>query len=135
MPAGPLNLFVRQKEIKMTRLVFGVFVVAILLFSSNVIYAQWYQGGTLHRASIAEWMAASYENRLATAADFVVSISKKENPQILSGAGSVFLTKLKLHASELEKCISQVGAEPKASRGMSVAEVGSLCYITMYKSR
>lgn len=32
--------------------------------------SHWYDGGTLHRASMGQWMAASYANRLATASDF-----------------------------------------------------------------
>lgn len=32
---------------------------------------KWYEGGTLHQASALDWQVADYENKLATAADFV----------------------------------------------------------------
>ena len=32
---------------------------------------QWFQGGNLHKATIAEWKNASYQNKLATAADWL----------------------------------------------------------------
>lgn len=35
----------------------------------------WYQGGTLHGVSALEWQGASYENKLATCADFVAKLS------------------------------------------------------------
>ncbi|MEM1423512.1 MAG: hypothetical protein AAGH64_05865 [Planctomycetota bacterium] len=34
--------------------------------------SKWYKGGTLHKSTIAEWRAASYRDRLATAADMVL---------------------------------------------------------------
>ena len=35
------------------------------------IPARWYVGGNLHSATVAEWRTATYENKLATAADFI----------------------------------------------------------------
>lgn len=34
---------------------------------------QWYEGGSLHSSTVAEWKTASYENKLATAADWLAS--------------------------------------------------------------
>ena len=39
---------------------------------------KWYQGGTLHNVSALEWQQASYENKLATCADFVSGMWKKK---------------------------------------------------------
>lgn len=33
----------------------------------------WFEGGTLHQATLLDWVAASQENRLATAADYLVA--------------------------------------------------------------
>lgn len=38
---------------------------------------KWYEGGTLHRATMREWRSATYANKLATAADFV-SVNLRE---------------------------------------------------------
>lgn len=35
--------------------------------------AEWYQGGTLHKATVQQWHAADYDNKLATASDFLTS--------------------------------------------------------------
>jgi predicted transcriptional regulator len=47
---------------------------------------EWYEGGTLHHAGALEWQQASYENKLATCADFVSSVwnNKLLTPSIQS---------------------------------------------------
>jgi hypothetical protein len=39
---------------------------------------KWYEGGTLHNAGALEWQQASYENKLATCADFISGLREKE---------------------------------------------------------
>lgn len=39
---------------------------------------KWYEGGTLHNAGAFEWQQASYENKLATCANFVSSMWEKK---------------------------------------------------------
>lgn len=34
---------------------------------------QWFQGGNLHNATIAQWKGATYQNKLATAADWLAA--------------------------------------------------------------
>lgn len=34
---------------------------------------KWYQGGSLHKASIGEWKSASYQNKLATSGDWLAA--------------------------------------------------------------
>lgn len=41
--------------------------------------SEWYQGGTLHRASLVDWQKASHSNKLATCADFVASMHQDGN--------------------------------------------------------
>lgn len=36
---------------------------------------EWYQGGTLHKATWSEWQKGTYENKVATCADFVASMN------------------------------------------------------------
>lgn len=59
----------------------------------------WYEGGTLHCATVEEWLRATDDNRLATAADWVAR---------LSNVGLVWETETeaRLLASELENCVS-----------------------------
>lgn len=43
----------------------------MVLFASMALAQQWYEGGTLHDASLQEWKQATPENKLATIADMV----------------------------------------------------------------
>ena len=45
---------------------------------------KWYQGGTLHEATMKDWSEATYENKLATAADFLTkSFIEDEGVEVL----------------------------------------------------
>ncbi len=43
---------------------------------SKLAGLKWYEGGTLHQKTVAEWQAASNRDRLATSSDFVAKIRK-----------------------------------------------------------
>src|SRR5262245_20069319 len=45
--------------------------VLILVMTQWAHASEWYSGGNLHKAMGAQWRTASYQNRLATSADFV----------------------------------------------------------------
>jgi hypothetical protein len=46
-------------------------VVAIGLCQTAHAEEKWYEGGTLHKKTVAEWSKASERDKLATAADFL----------------------------------------------------------------
>jgi len=48
-------------------------VAASLLLVADCGKQQWFEGGTLHRSTVAEWRMASRENKLATGADWLAS--------------------------------------------------------------
>ena len=81
---------------------------------------KWYVGGTLHDKTVANWRAATYENRLATCADFVIKLGKYQSLPL----------DLKKRAVELEACIS------KAVEGGSVdkkplSEIATTCAVLL----
>lgn len=39
---------------------------------------KWYEGGTLHKCTNAEWKKASKENKIATCADFIFTLAKSD---------------------------------------------------------
>ena len=45
--------------------------------SSSSSSKKWYQGGNLHNATYAQWKGATYQNKLATAADWLAAIKWK----------------------------------------------------------
>lgn len=51
---------------------------------------KWYEGGTLHKASALEWQNATYDNKMATCADFFAALyqGKKFKQTILSSIKS-----------------------------------------------
>ena len=46
--------------------------------------SKWYSGGTLHRATMKEWSRASYQNKLATASDFVIGLLKQDGVDLMT---------------------------------------------------
>ncbi len=53
-------------------------ISACMLFGLSAFAQEWYEGGTLHSKTMKEWNAASYRDRLATAADFTVTSLEKK---------------------------------------------------------
>jgi hypothetical protein len=87
--------------------------------SQPVQQAQWYEGGTLHKATAREWLAATSANRLATAADFAATALKQE------GKVARDMADLRVRAEAIESCVSQVagaqGAENQPVSGLAAA--------------
>ena len=83
--------------------------------SSSKPDTSWFEGGNLHRATVKQWKAASYSNRLATSADFVAASQDVDYGN---------LAEFKTMATKLEKCIStavsggDVDGEDAAYMGM-----------------
>jgi hypothetical protein len=70
---------------------------------------QWYEGGTLHRASLSEWRAADEHNKLATAADISATL--------LKGKFDNDMGVLRVKAEAMRDCIS-LSADPDAEDKM-----------------
>lgn len=51
-----------------------LFVIALLVVCVPAISGEWYQGGTLHGATVREWKNATYQNKLATCGDMVANL-------------------------------------------------------------
>jgi hypothetical protein len=79
---------------------------------------QWFQGGTLHNATFAEWKKATYQNRLATAADFLASTTWKGHLN-----SKADFDKIKVKAAMLVKGIN--GSVPEGSEFMKVNEIAA----------
>jgi len=124
----------------------GLFIFIVVLFFaliiSNVVYSsEWYEGGTLHQSTVKIWRQSSYSNRLATAADWFVSITKSHNPSLKRKLDTLsatqYLSALKKFAVQLEKCVSDTASLNSKGRVVfnpndKAAEIASVCYISMY---
>ncbi len=120
-----------MKKYLLLLIVIGIFV------STPTYSSEWYEGGTLHKATVQEWQQATYKNRLATSADWFVSITKSNNPELQEKLDALptiqYLLTIKKFAIQLEKCVSDIVNDKKLARSDGlVAEYASMCYIAMY---
>ena len=90
---------------------------AVLVF--NVHAAEWYEGGTLHKATAAEWQAATASNKLATAADFLAAIKAARS-----------MSELKTKGNALQKCITE-STKDSISHNLKVSEVAAACVVLL----
>lgn len=83
----------------------------------------WYEGGTLHAATMREWTRASRANQLATAADWAVGI--------LGGAKARQIGKegWRVYANGLVTCINTAAVPDMMEQ--SVSELAAACSILM----
>ena len=103
----------------------------------------WYEGGTLQSANVSKWNQSSYENRLATSADWFVSITKQHNSSLQKKvnqlSGSQYLVTLKAFSAQLKKCVSDIayiksGKKQALESNDKIAEVASMCFLSLYGS-
>jgi len=80
---------------------------------------QWFQGGNLHSATVAQWKNASYKNKLATASDWLVATRWKGH---LTSPDD--FDRLKLKARMLVKAVDEVIAGQQADY-LKVAEIAA----------
>jgi len=80
----------------------------------------WYEGGTLHKATISEWKVATEKNKLATCADFMAKIDN-----------SVSMDELKIRAKALMKCIDESTTGLDSTNDESVSSVAAKCAILL----
>lgn len=96
---------------------------------------KWYEGGTLHNANALEWQVADYENKLATAGDFVASVYSNEmfNAEIMRSINN--MADMRYIAEELVVQMDDFTApdeDPELNRQMYVnQEVRSMVVMVM----
>ena len=82
----------------------------------------WFEGGTLHKATVAEWNAASPENKLATCGDFMATYDKT------IGIGR----KLRDRAGELVFCVDEAVKALPSDSDEKVSTIAASCTILMF---
>jgi len=85
---------------------------------------EWYEGGSLHKATLSQWSAAPYRNKLATSGDFVAGMRDKIN------VNTQTIEDVKTYAVHMVKCINEVAIDPKLGR-QKVSEIAAGCAILM----
>lgn len=100
----------------------------LVLMIASQASAQWYSGGTLHRADGQQWKSASGADRLATSADFAAKVIGERRVKKL---GSI--DKLRPYATDMRSCIdsSLSDLSATAARRQSVASLAAACSILL----
>jgi hypothetical protein len=89
---------------------------------------RWSSGGTLHNVSSSEWVGATEENRLATAADWALAF-----PNVQSVVDFTEGADLLPYASELESCVSDSAArQPRNAPEPLTAELAAFCAVQLH---
>lgn len=78
----------------------------------------WYEGGTLHNATLKEWAGAVTQNKMATMADMVVAAKIAKRP--------MDVVEKSVRAAS---CVDDVARE-KASQTQDVASVAAMCMLS-----
>ena len=125
------------------RATFNFLFILFFAIPQPAFAGEWHEGGTLHTATVSRWNQSSYKNRLATSADWFVSITKKHNSslqiKVNQLSGSQYLVTLKAFSAQLEKCVSDIayiksGKKQALESNDKIAEVASMCFLSMYGS-
>ncbi len=90
-------------------------------FSNEAAANEWYQDGTLHKATGKVWRTSSPENRLATSADFATVVWKGKVSS---------MEEFKPYAVQLEACITEA-TKSDAVSDTAVTEVASACVVVL----
>jgi len=62
-----INIIIPMKLFKL------ILLIGLLILAINSVARDWFEGGSLHKATINEWKDALYADRLATSADWTVA--------------------------------------------------------------
>ena len=110
-------------DMKLLRIAF----CAVFLLLSGAAHADmWYEGGTLQKATVADWTAATPENQLATSADFIASLNSVPDISKASPGEQENIRKL---ATDLRNCVDETATHPDTPRDKAVAELVVLCTV------
>lgn len=86
-------------------------------------FADWYEGGTLHRANFEEWKAASMANRLATSGDWAAHIIGEAKVRQMG------MDSLRTHAQQMSNCVTEAANE--ASPSLAASQAAAACAALM----
>jgi len=87
--------------------------------STSEAHSRWWEGGNLHDKTIEEWLAASEQNRLATAVDVLFALKDELGAQIEYQNGE----ELMRHVLAFAACITGATAEHPDTYQLKLADV------------
>lgn len=115
----------------------AILFFAALFLTQAVMAAEWYEGGTLHKANALEWQQATEANKLATVSDFLANAYKGG---LLTDRATAVLTEAGLPAFKQisEALVKEVNAvlalekqNPKNNEFVAKQDIASLVAVAM----
>jgi hypothetical protein len=104
-----------------------ILLMALIVMAQPAGANEWYEGGTLQKATVAEWNKATAENQLATSGDFIASLSAISD--IATVKDQQTRDDIKKRSVELKDCVNQSIAGQETPEGKPVAELVIMCTI------
>ncbi len=97
------------------------------------------EAGNLHKATVRTWRNSTYSNRWHTASDWFTAITRANNPELQRKLDKLnneqWLATVQECSKQLEICVSEMASDEKLwGLDSLVAEIASICYISMYMS-
>ena len=97
--------------------------------SAATVSAAWYEGGTLQRASVRQWLEASTQNQLATASQWLLT-SEQQKAKVAAAAGD--MRSVLSSADKLRQCINAaLRRHSHLYSNMPAADIAVTCMITL----
>ena len=91
--------------------------------AAPALAAEWYEGGTLAKASLGQWYGASRVDRLASSADAVAFLNIRQGKRIPP-------RDTRAQSGQLVICIGEVASDSNLW-SMKVSEVTAACMVAM----
>ncbi|HOO40894.1 MAG TPA: hypothetical protein PK425_08355 [Syntrophales bacterium] len=134
-PGDPERRFYRRANLRFV-ILFLCFGILCLMSPPNSGADEWYEGGSLHSTSVRKWKQASSANRLATAADWFLSMTGKSNKELqmeLTAMGEVdYQEAFRYYASRLERCVSEKVGKRTVRQEDRISDYAEKCYKTLH---
>ena len=104
---------------------------------------KWYEGGTLHRAKVSQWVSATEKNRVATCADFVAAFLMENSSASLQAAYEAGVeegghdTGMKYATLALYGCLNEATTDfpsldaEKFSHEQQLSDMAAACIVLM----
>ncbi len=97
--------------------------------SASKVGAAWYEGGTLQRASVRQWLEGSTQNQLATASQWLLT-SEQQKAKVAAAAGD--MGTVLSSADKLRQCVNAaLRRHSHLYSNMPVADIAVTCMITL----
>lgn len=112
------------------------FFVFFIMPLSALSADDWDKGGSLQNASVYRWMKASAANRLATSADWFLTMTRQSNKPLLTELKAMdkadYEEAFKYYAIRLESCISEKIEKKSVRPENRVSDYAEKCYQTLH---